>query len=33
WLSRWLEHGRWHLFGYYCLLAAAVVVGFSKLVW
>lgn len=25
WLSRWLEHGRWHLFGYYCLFAAAVV--------
>jgi undecaprenyl-diphosphatase len=23
WLSRWLEHGRWHLFGYYCLCAAA----------
>jgi undecaprenyl-diphosphatase len=27
WLSRWLEHGRWHLFGYYCLFAA--VVAFS----
>jgi undecaprenyl-diphosphatase len=25
WLSRWLEHGRWHLFGYYCLTAAVVV--------
>jgi undecaprenyl-diphosphatase len=24
WLSSWLEHGRWHLFGAYCLLAAAV---------
>lgn len=23
WLSRWLEHGRWKLFGYYCLVAAA----------
>jgi undecaprenyl-diphosphatase len=23
WLSRWLEAGRWHLFGVYCLLAAA----------
>ena len=23
WLSRWLEGGRWHLFGVYCLLAAA----------
>jgi undecaprenyl-diphosphatase len=25
WLSRWLEHGRWHLFGYYCLFAAVAV--------
>lgn len=25
WLSRWLEQDRWHLFGGYCLLAAAVV--------
>jgi undecaprenyl-diphosphatase len=25
WLSRWLEQGRWHLFGYYCLVAAAAV--------
>jgi undecaprenyl-diphosphatase len=25
WLSRWLEAGRWYLFGIYCLLAAAVV--------
>ena len=25
WLSRWLEQGRWHLFGAYCLLAAVVV--------
>jgi undecaprenyl-diphosphatase len=23
WLSRWLEHGRWYLFGIYCLVAAA----------
>jgi undecaprenyl-diphosphatase len=23
WLSRWLENGRWHLFGIYCLFAAA----------
>lgn len=23
WLSRWLENGRWHYFGYYCLVAAA----------
>ena len=25
WLSQWLEHGRWALFGYYCLLAAVAV--------
>jgi undecaprenyl-diphosphatase len=25
WLSRWLETGRWHFFGIYCLLAALVV--------
>ncbi len=25
WLSRWLEHGRWYLFGIYCLVAAVVV--------
>jgi undecaprenyl-diphosphatase len=25
WLSRWLENGRWHLFGIYCLVASAVV--------
>jgi undecaprenyl-diphosphatase len=25
WLSRWLEHGRWQLFGYYCLFAALAV--------
>ena len=25
WLSSWLERGRWHLFGIYCLFAAAVV--------
>jgi undecaprenyl-diphosphatase len=23
WLSRWLESGRWYLFGIYCLVAAA----------
>jgi undecaprenyl-diphosphatase len=23
WLSRWLEQGRWYLFGVYCLAAAA----------
>lgn len=25
WLSRWLEQGRWYLFGVYCLVAALVV--------
>jgi undecaprenyl-diphosphatase len=25
WLSRWLEGGRWHLFGIYCLAAAMIV--------
>jgi undecaprenyl-diphosphatase len=25
WLSQWLEHGRWYLFGIYCLAAAGVV--------
>jgi undecaprenyl-diphosphatase len=25
WLSRWLEHGRWHYFGAYCLAASALV--------
>ena len=25
WLSIWLERGRWHLFGIYCLCAAAIV--------
>jgi undecaprenyl-diphosphatase len=24
WLSRWLENGRWHWFGYYCMVAAVV---------
>jgi len=23
WLSSWLEHGRWHYFGFYCLAASA----------
>ena len=31
WLSRWLEHGRWHLFGYYCLFAAVSVFIAGKL--
>jgi undecaprenyl-diphosphatase len=25
WLSRWLESGRWHLFGIYCLIGSGVV--------
>jgi undecaprenyl-diphosphatase len=25
WLSRWLERGRWHFFGIYCLFASVVV--------
>ncbi len=25
WLTRWLDRGKWHYFGYYCLCAAAVV--------
>ncbi len=27
WLTRWLDRGQWHYFGYYCLLAAAVVLS------
>ncbi|GAB3626119.1 UDP-diphosphatase [Pandoraea terrae] len=30
WLSRWLEHGRWYLFGIYCLFASAVVLAASQ---
>ena len=30
WLSRWLEHGRWHLFGYYCLCASVAVLIIGK---
>jgi undecaprenyl-diphosphatase len=29
-LSRWLEHGRWQYFGYYCLAAAALVFALAK---
>ncbi len=29
WLSSWLEKGRWHLFGIYCLCASAVVLLMS----
>jgi undecaprenyl-diphosphatase len=28
-LSSWLEKGRWHYFGYYCLVMAAVVFAFA----
>ncbi|WP_218831922.1 MULTISPECIES: undecaprenyl-diphosphate phosphatase [Alcaligenaceae] len=27
WLSKWLEQGRWHFFGIYCLAAACVVLA------
>jgi undecaprenyl-diphosphatase len=27
WLSRWLEGGRWYLFGIYCLIASVIVAG------
>jgi undecaprenyl-diphosphatase len=27
WLSSWLEKGRWKFFGFYCLIAAAVVIA------
>jgi undecaprenyl-diphosphatase len=30
WLSRWLEGGRWYLFGIYCLVAAAVVAALHR---
>jgi undecaprenyl-diphosphatase len=25
WLSKWLEGGRWHFFGFYCLFASVIV--------
>lgn len=31
WLSSWLERGRWHLFGYYCLFAAVMVLAIDRL--
>ena len=31
WLSRWLEHGRWQFFGYYCLVAAVIVLVIDQL--
>ena len=30
WLSRWLEGGRWYLFGVYCLVAAAAVMALHR---
>jgi undecaprenyl-diphosphatase len=30
WLTRWLEGGRWYLFGIYCLVAAALVAALHK---
>src|SRR4029077_5663198 len=30
-LSRWLESGRWQIFGYYCFFAAATVLGADRL--
>ncbi|MGA7180666.1 MAG: undecaprenyl-diphosphate phosphatase [Thiobacillaceae bacterium] len=30
WLSRWLGNGRWHVFGYYCLFAAVVVLSIDR---
>ena len=33
WLSKWLEEGRWHLFGVYCLGASAVVFFLSWSGW
>ena len=29
WLSSWLEHGRWYLFGIYCLVFSIIVLIFS----
>ena len=31
WLSNWLVRGRWHFFGIYCLIAAAVVFSIQML--
>lgn len=31
WLSSWLENGKWHLFGYYCVGLSAVILGMSAL--
>jgi len=31
WLSRWLENGRWYLFGIYCLCAAGAVAALHRI--
>jgi undecaprenyl-diphosphatase len=31
WLTRWLEAGRWYLFGIYCLIAAIAVTAFHRM--
>lgn len=31
WLTRWLEHGRWWVFGCYCLLAAAALLFLNRI--
>ena len=31
WLSRWLEHGRWQFFGYYCLFAAVTLLVIDRI--
>jgi undecaprenyl-diphosphatase len=31
WLSRWLERGRWYVFGIYCLIAAAAVAALHSI--
>jgi undecaprenyl-diphosphatase len=31
WLSRWLEHRRWHFFGYYCLIVAVALFAADKI--
>ena len=31
WLTRWLDRGKWHYFGCYCLFAAAVVLALHRL--
>jgi undecaprenyl-diphosphatase len=31
WLTRWLDRGKWHYFGYYCLCAAVVVLTLHRM--